>query len=67
VILLLSSVTVLDAQLNRGVIEGVVTDPQGAVVPAVGVIITAVERNVSVTTKTNNAGYYHVVDLVPGK
>jgi hypothetical protein len=31
------------------------------------VIITAVERNVSVTTKTNNAGYYRVVDLILGK
>ncbi len=54
------------AQLNRGVIEGLVTDPQGAVVAGVDVTITSLETNVSATTKTNGAGYYRVVDLVPG-
>jgi hypothetical protein len=57
----------LRAQLNRGVIEGLVTDPQGAVVPGVEVTITDVETNVSTPTKTNSAGYYHVPNLVPGK
>jgi len=55
------------AQLNRGVMEGIVTDPQGAVVAGVDVTITCLETNVSVTTKTNSAGYYRVVDLVPGR
>ena len=59
--------TTLRAQLNRGIIEGIVTDPQGAVVPAADVIITAIDTNVSSATKTNNTGYFRVVDLVPGK
>src|SRR5579863_10433559 len=54
------------AQLNRGVIEGLATDPQGAVVPGADVTIISLETNVSVTTKTNSTGYYRVVDLVPG-
>src|SRR5919108_4099674 len=58
---------VLEAQLNRGILEGIVMDPQGAVVPGVEVTVTAVDTNVSTVTKTNNAGYYRAVDLVPGK
>src|SRR5215471_3318371 len=65
--LLLSLTNTLSAQLNRGIIEGIVTDPQGAVVPEVDVTITNVETNVAVPTKTNSTGYYRAVDLVPGK
>ena len=54
------------AQINRGIVEGVVTDPQGAVVPGVDVTVTHVDTAVTYTTKTNNAGYYRAVDQVPG-
>jgi hypothetical protein len=54
------------AQINRGTLEGVVTDPQGAVVPDVAVVITSKDTNVSTNTKTNSTGYYRVPDLVPG-
>jgi phosphatidate phosphatase APP1 len=47
--------------------EGFVTDPQGATVPNAEVTVTAVDTEVTVNTKTNSAGYYRVVDLVPGK
>jgi hypothetical protein len=57
----------LPAQLNRGVIEGTLTDPQSAVVPGVDVTITNVETNIAAPLKTNSAGYYRAVDLVPGK
>ena len=66
-LLLLSLTIALNAQLNRGIIEGIVTDPQGAVVPEVDVTITNVETNIAVPTKTNSTGYYRAVDLVPGK
>jgi hypothetical protein len=57
----------LKAQLNRGIVEGTLTDPQGAVVPGVSVTVLATGTNVSQTTKTNGAGYFRVVDLVPGQ
>jgi len=57
----------LDAQLNRGVIEGTVTDPQGAVVPGVRVTVTDLETGVSQFLKTNSAGYYRAENLVPGR
>jgi hypothetical protein len=66
-VLLFSWTAGLEAQLNRGVVEGIVTDPQGGVVPGVEVTITDVETGVSTSTKTNTAGYYRAVDLVPGK
>jgi|GEM_PF-709562 len=56
----------LAAQLNRGAVEGIVTDTQGAVVPGVTVVVTDVDTNVAQTAKTNGAGYYQAVDLVPG-
>jgi len=54
------------AQINRGSIEGLVTDPQGGVVADVNVTIIAAETNLATVTKTNSTGYYRVVDLVPG-
>jgi len=56
----------VQGQLNRGVLEGTVTDPQGAVIPSVNVTVTNTATNVSNTTKTNNSGYYRVENLVPG-
>jgi len=56
----------LRAQLNHGVIEGVVTDPAGGVIARASVTVTAVDTGVSTPTRTNNTGYYRAVDLVPG-
>ena len=67
VVAFLAGATVLESQINRGIIEGLVTDQQGAVVPGVEVAITSIETNVTATTTTNSAGYYRVGDLVPGK
>ncbi|HKW98106.1 MAG TPA: TonB-dependent receptor [Bryobacteraceae bacterium] len=61
------SAALLNAQLNRAIMEGIVTDPQGAVIAGADVTITAVDTNVVSTTKSNSTGYYRVVDLVPGK
>jgi hypothetical protein len=62
----LACATLLSAQLNRGTIEGTVTDPQGAAMAGVSVTITSVETNVATTIKTNGAGYYRAEALVPG-
>jgi Carboxypeptidase regulatory-like domain len=53
-------------QLNRGQIRGTVTDPQGAVVPAVEVTVTNVSTGQASHVTTNSAGFYLVPDLVPG-
>ena len=64
--LVLTCATLLPAQLNRGAIEGTVSDPQGAAVTGVEVTVTALATNVTTTTKTNSAGYYRAEALVPG-
>jgi hypothetical protein len=64
--LVLACATLLPAQLNRGTIEGTVTDPQGAAMSGVTVNVTSVATNVVTTTKTNDAGYYRAEALVPG-
>lgn len=55
------------AQLNRGVVEGTVRDPQGAVVPGVRVTVTDIETGVSQNLTTNGSGYYRAENLVPGR
>jgi len=67
VFLALAGTSLVQAQLNTATIEGVVSDPQGAVVSGADVSITNLDTNVSGTTKTNSTGYYRVVDLTPGK
>jgi hypothetical protein len=54
-------------QLEHSVMEGIVTDPQGAFIPGVKVIVTATETNATLPTVTNSTGYYRVTSLVPGK
>ncbi len=63
--LLLGSLPALP-QLNLGRIYGAVTDQTGAVVPGVMVTVTDVERGVSRTLTTDNAGEYSAPSLVPG-
>ena len=52
---------------NRGSIQGTVTDPQGAVIPGVQVIVRNDSTGVTVNLTTNSAGFYHALDLVPGQ
>ncbi len=55
------------ASLDRGSIQGTVTDPQGSVIPAATVVVRSVDRNTEVTLTTNSAGFFLAPELVPGK
>ena len=55
------------AQLNYGIVQGVVTDQSGAVVAGATVTVTSAETEVSTRTRTNSSGYYRAVDLTPGR
>ncbi len=57
---------VLLAQESRGTITGTVTDPKGAVVPGVTVVVTNTATNVSRTLISNGIGYYEAPFLDPG-
>jgi hypothetical protein len=52
--------------VDRGAIQGTVKDSQGAVVPNVEVEVTNTDTGVSVKTRTNDAGFFAAIELVPG-
>src|SRR5438034_362224 len=52
---------------DRGVIQGTVTDPAGALVPGAKVVVKNVDTNVEVTLVTNGSGFYLAPELVPGR
>ena len=54
-------------QTESATLSGLITDPQGRVVPDVAVEVTNVDTNVSAHHTTNSAGVYVVVGLKPGR
>lgn len=63
-ILLLSGVAL--AQVNRGTITGIVTDPSGAVVPNVAITVINENTGVANNVTSNSEGVYSVPFLVTG-
>jgi hypothetical protein len=66
VIVFLQFASVVHGHLNRGGIEGNVTDSQKALVPRVQVAVTSIDTGVAIHATTNSSGYYRAEDLVPG-
>jgi len=54
-------------QTESATLSGLITDPQGKVVPDVAVEITNVDTNISEHQTTNSVGLYVVVGLKPGR
>jgi len=54
-------------QTETATLSGLITDPQGKVVPDVAVEVTNVDTNVSAHQATNSSGLYVVVGLKPGR
>src|SRR5205814_794949 len=54
------------SQLDRGTLTGLVTDPSGAIAPAVKITATHVETGVSTITVVNETGNYTLVALPIG-
>src|SRR6266404_3765242 len=54
------------AQYKAG-IQGVVVDPQGAVVEGAAVTLTSKETNISKTATTDSSGLYNFLSLAPGR
>src|SRR5437870_1005870 len=64
---LLALVSMSIGQTESATLSGLITDPQGRVVPDVAVEVTNMDTNVSVQGKTNSAGLYLAVGLKPGR
>lgn len=54
------------ANVQAGTIQGVVTDPQGGVVPNAKVTITNKDTSAQISTATSSAGQYSSGSLTPG-
>lgn len=56
----------LQSQVDRGTINGAVTDPSGAVIPGVAVTATNVETGVATVGTSNEVGLYSIRNLPVG-
>ncbi|MDE3180890.1 MAG: TonB-dependent receptor, partial [Acidobacteriota bacterium] len=65
-VIVMMAVIPLRAQIDRGAIVGTVRDSSGAVIPNASVTVTNRDTGVSVSTRTNSAGAYQVLALIPG-
>jgi len=65
-ILLLGASSLLSAQAGRGGLNGVITDPTGAVVPGTKVTLLNTATGLTVQSHTTAAGLYTFVSLNPG-
>ncbi|HYP29148.1 MAG TPA: carboxypeptidase-like regulatory domain-containing protein, partial [Blastocatellia bacterium] len=54
------------AQVTTGNLQGVVTDPNKAVIAGATVRITNMDTGRTVETTTNDEGFYRVTNLIPG-
>src|SRR5687768_16184497 len=64
---ILLGATPASAQLTSAVLQGVVTDSQGGVLPGVTVITTNVETGLVRETPTDAAGFFRATALPPGR
>ena len=62
----LVSVSSCFAQSNQAAISGVVSDPQGAVIPGANVVAVDTATGVRTTAVTNGAGFYNLQNLSIG-
>src|SRR5688572_16308843 len=51
---------------QQATIQGVITDPSGAVIPAVKLKVTNRGTSIAVNAETNDQGFYSIPGLVPG-
>jgi hypothetical protein len=55
------------AQVSTASVNGIVRDPQGAVVPGATIVLRSVETSVQHPSVTNGAGEYVILNITPGR
>lgn len=67
VFLVLASAIDAGAQVTNAVLQGVVTDPQGAILPGVTVVATNVDTGLVREVPSDGSGFYRAAALPPGR
>ena len=65
-LIILGATSLVNAQITRGSISGLVVDSSGAVMPAATVTITETNTNVVTRTKSEPDGLFLIAGVVPG-
>ena len=55
------------AQVSTASVNGVVRDPQGAVIPGATIVLHSVETAVEHSSVSNSAGNYVILNITPGR
>src|SRR5947209_7162865 len=55
------------AQVSSASVNGVVRDPQGAVIPGATIVLQSVETSVEHSSVSNSAGNYVILNITPGR
>ena len=55
------------AQVSTASVNGVVSDPQGAVIPGATIVLRNLDTSVEHSSISNNAGNYVILDITPGR
>ena len=64
--IMLLSAAALHAQINTATLQGLITDPSGAVIAGASVTVSNTETGVARDSKSDSAGRYTVTSLQPG-
>jgi len=64
ILLLAGSAT---AQVSSASVNGVIRDPNGAVIPGATIVLTSVDTSVEHTSVSNGSGAYVFLDITPGR
>jgi len=55
------------AQVSSASVNGVIRDPNGAVIPGATIVLTSVDTSVERTSVSNGSGAYVFLDITPGR
>jgi len=66
-LILLALSSTVRGQVSTASVNGVIRDPQGAVIPGATILLRSVETSVQHTSVSNNAGEYVILNITPGR